>query len=735
MLQMLMHFNVISIKEILSNKLTMDYKSINLRKINKEDLIKSLLQGEFAVPSKKEKEEIQKKIEIIDERGDYLVVRNALILGIYFETENTFSNIRKKGIFRYCNYIAKKCIILNLATELLEISQQLGCLSNNDFKYLKSIIHLSNLHQSYNKLQNIIIKEINSFQREYPERSLIKSLLSFVDYLFLSDYSPSSKTDPMKFDSRTKEEICSAVSYIIYFTTTIKTAVVADTNFVSEDYIKSGEIEHIIIAACLMSDFKEFEILVSNFNYECVETDGKLKIIPPKEDFEKSIRLGYIRREIQSYNDRINAEEAGSSLEDLVDEINSKGNFNFFQLTKTYNYHRYTVEMPEPVYKYIVDTFLKPNHLFKEEIIYLSHIFKEQLLNYDDLNKIKIVNDLSLMEFIKIRRIFYLFYLLFTKQIFKKEKVNTDILFRSLIPSYREDVFYNMIEKITTRENIRAYLEIVCWKPGMDRLFDLQYHPILFMNDHFLIPLSVLVTSNMIRNLFASEYKQNNVNLLTDGSNDALVEKLHKSFGKANIQSYKQISINKTDIDVIAIYENTLFVFECKQSLHPVSIFDLRTIFDYIKKAENQLDYITQELFNGNLAEILKSKYNIDLNKIKQIVPGIILNDRLFNGNVFKYPIRNIHEIENILERGTMRTDEGVFKLWKNDKLSLFDLVDYFSSENKLVKLFYDSFSFKPMTYRLIKQKLEVDSYYLDLEKAKIMLKVFTSSLVKIEQC
>jgi len=717
----------------------MNYKILNLRKIKKSDLIKSLTENDFDIPSNKEKKEIQDTIAESIENGIYLIARNALIIGIYFDFERTFFNIRRKGIFRYSKYTSKKCIVDSLASEVLDICEKLGYVSNDNIKYLKSIINLKNLQFSYNDIHKFILGEVKSFKNKYKGKSIIKSLLSYVDYLFLSNHYPESITDPMELTSRTKEEISSAVSYLIYFITEKNTLNITDTTYVSEEYIKSGEIGRIIIAACYVSDFREFEIMIDHFNYECIVVGDKLQIRPYSEDFEKSIRIGYIRNQLQYYNDILSAEDTEESsksvsIEELVDELNKQDEFNFFQYTETHNYPRYRVEIPEPIFEFIVERFFKPDLLFKEEIIYLAKVFKEQLLNPDDLKNIKIRDNLSIMDFIKIKRVFSLFYLLFTKQIYKKEKVDNEILLRSLIPVYPEKLFYNFIEKLTSTENIDTFLDIVCWEPGSDTLFDLQYHPILYFNNHFLIPLTILVNSNSIRNLFASEYKQNNKNLFTDGSIDALVEKLSSSFDKAGIQNFKQTSIPNTDVDLFAVFEDTLFLFECKHTLHPVSAFDLRTTYDYIKKAEKQLEYLNQEFSKGNLVKALEAKYKIDLTNIRNVVSCIVMSNRLFNGNVFKYPVRNINEIDNFLNRGTMRTNEGEFWLWQEEKLTLSDLLEYFSLESKLVKLLYDSVSARTLTYKLTDPPLIFDAYYMASEKAIPILNNFTSTLREFKQ-
>lgn len=710
----------------------MKLKDINLRKIDKAKLIEGLLTKEIESPSKKELKEIQKLMADSIDKGIYMIARNALTIGIFFDFKTTFDNIHRKGLFRFSKYVLRKCIVKDLAVETLEIFNSLSIENVTEKNYLESIINFSIIHESYNELQKYIKEEINKFERNYKGKSLVKTLLSYTDFLFLSNHYPPSITDLTEISSRTKEDLCSAASYIIFTYSEIVKAKKIDTVFVAEEFIKSGEIGGMLIAACFISDFKEFEIMIDHFQYNCSLSGENLKIEPPFENFEKSIRLGYIRTELQSYNDRIDAEEA-VSMEQIVEEINKIEKFEFFQLTETHDYPRYRVELPEPVYDIIIDKFIKPDSLFKEEVIYLAQVFKEQLLTPADLKEIKVRDDLSLFEFIKIRRVFVIFYLFFAKEIYKKEKVESELLFRSLIPAYPEDTFYEFIEKLTSAENIDAFLDIVCWEPGSDILFDLQYHSILFFNNHFLIPLTVFVNSNSIRNLFASEHKQDNKGLLSDGTIDPLVDALNKSLSKAKINSYKQTPIPKSDIDLFAVYDDTIFIFECKHSLHPVSSFDLRTTHDYILKAEKQLDYVNDEFNNGTLISVLEKKHGIDLSGIKNIQSCIVLSNRLFNGNCFKYPVRNFNEIDNILNLGTMRTNEGEFWLWSENHLTLADLLEYFSLESKLVDLTINSLSKRTMIYPLANPKIEFDAYYMDSSVAIPKLNEFTSKLRKVE--
>ncbi len=81
---------------------------------------------------------------------------------------------------------------------------------------------------------------------------------------------------------------------------------------------------------------------------------------------------------------------------------------------------------------------------------------------------------------------------------------------------------------------------------------------------------------------------------MSDGKNDILSERLaqvfqHASWTAKHDLSYKHGGL-QGDIDVIAIEGDALFVFECKNSLHPCSTAELRTSLDHILHSQQQLD-------------------------------------------------------------------------------------------------------------------------------------------------
>ena len=707
----------------------MNILNINFKKVNTENLIEDISNKKIDVLSKKDAKELLSRFQRSMKTGDFISARNISIACVHLQIPFFFDIIKRRGIFRYSKYTNGKCIVKGIASEILKNCEKYNLFPSEE-RYLNSIINYSIVEDFYKAIDKVILMEIRAFEKKFPKNSFIKTLLVFTDYLFLSEYYPEDKGVISELTGRTKEEISSAVSYLIYFYTDRIKSQNINTQFVSEEFLKSGELTRLIISTCYGLDFREFEISIDHFNYYCIFDNEKLTINPPYENFEKAIRLGYIRTDLQKITDKIETYGA-LSFEKLIEDLNEL-DFDFFELTNDHNYERYRVKMPEPIFDKLVEYFILPDTLFEEEIIYLALTFKEQLLTFNDLENIQLKENLTLGEFLKIQRVFIIFYMFFAKGIYKKEKVETSILLRSLIPSFTEEDLYNLLKKVFPIEKIEDFLDIVCWDPSMDYIFDLQYHPILYFDNYFLIPLSVYTHSNSIRNVYASEYKRDNKALLSDGEIDPLVNSLVKSLNKAGIECYSQINIGSTDIDVVAIFEEVLFVFECKQSLLPVSTFDLRTTFDYVKKAEKQLDLIIKSFEDGNLIKHVELKKKSKIGNISKVHGAIILSNRLFNGNLFKYAVRNIHELTNMINNGKIRTDKGEFYLWPEKKLTPQFLIDYLGLENSVYNLLFNSLSKRTLIYSILKPNIEFSTYYLDIKSAVAKIEEFTDTLEKV---
>jgi hypothetical protein len=486
-----------------------------------------------------------------------------------------------------------------------------------------------------------------------------------------------------------------------------------------------------------MMELKELEMLIEAFDYKMIEVDiDKLKVIPPSEGFDKSIRLGYIRSELQvgyyfnEFKDDDEIDKA-KSMKDIIDVIHETIEDAIkFRYIEDFGYGRYVLEFPEDTIDALCDTVFKKNTLLQEDLIYLSVIFQEQLLTIEDIEKTMIRGAFSLQDFIHIRKFFYFILSLYQRQLYDRmNDIDQGALFRSIIPVFSEDVLYKLLSKITSRENIDTFLDLMCWDQGFENLFDIQYHPLLYIDGYFLFPLNIICKSNAIRNLYASEHKNNG--LLINRGIEPLSKELYDSFRRVGVPCLQNVNFPNGDIDIVAILDDGLFIFECKHTLHPVNVYDIRTSFDYIKKAESQLDKIKQEYENGSLKQIIERQLDTSLSHINTVSYSIVLSHKLFSGNIRKFPIRHIKELTNVIEEGRLKTNDGEYCIWKGSDMTARDLYDFLGTDNAILNIFYNSLSVKPLQYPLTMPTIDTDWYYLDSEIILPKLKTYVSSLKK----
>ena len=716
----------------------MDYKGINLRKIAPKLLLSEFSKGSLGTITSRDTKNLMALIEQSVDAGIYCVALNAILLGIKIDYNKTFSTIRKKGLLRYSKYNQKKCIISGLSNELLVLDRELKFLDDKEIKYLQSIVNLIGLSSSFAAIHRLIIEEVKRFSKKHKNQSLIKTLLAFSDFLFLTNHVPEDPSDKLSIKSRTKEEIAEAVSYLIFFISSRQEIKAQDTVFVAGEYITSGEIGRIIQPVCSMIELKEIEILIESFDYTCLSNGEKLKIIPPSEDFDKSIRLGYIRSELQigSYVDEalhIDIINSAASMESLIDAIHDGiGEDIKFYYKEDFGYGRYVLEFPEHIIDILAERIFKPNALFQEDLMYLSVIFKQQLLTIDNLENTIIRDDLTIKEFMNIRRLFSFLLSLYKKKLYKnKDSISTELLVKSIIPAYKEEQFYDLFGRITSLEKLDTFLNIMCWEQGTENLFDLQYNPLLYIDGLFLIPLNIFSTSNAIRNLYASEHK--NQGLLINGGLEPLSESLYSSFSRIGTPCLKNVEFSNGDVDVLAVVDNTLYIFECKHTLHPINVYDMRTTFDYIQKAELQLDKIKNEYEAGSLKMIIEAKLGISLEHIASVSYSIVLSNKLFSGNTRKYSVRHINELTNIIEEGRFKTNDGMFSIWQGDSMTSQDLDNFLGTNNAALNILYESLSVTTLSYPLTMPSIEMDWYYLKSEVLLPKVKVYTDSLRRMD--
>ena len=660
------------------------YQGINLRHTPLDKLSRLLKDGIILI-NKLAFKELQDIIEYSMTKPSFKDALSSLFLLFLSGNDEYIAKIKSSGVLRYSRYINRKCIIAPVLSELLNYEKAHSYLRNEDKEYLTSLLLLSGASISLNKAYITIRDFTYKNLRKYGYLEISKIVLAYVDYIFMStDYNQVPNPTDL-----TKEEIAEAASYILYYISS-KRDICPTKNlrviYNYEEFIIQNDIEHIIDCAWAILQIKEWEILTECFGYQFKEDHDGLLIEPPHIMLDKSIRLGYIRTELQYESCLYRAYSGiGSSAISIIDYATkvqeTLGNRFTFEYKEEFGFGRYVMKFPD----YVIDVFKKmiidSDKCFKEDVMYLSLLGREQLITYSDLEDISI-QGLSLKEFLKIKNIFIIIGQWLNENLKKNANNNLNLTYRSLIPILSKEAIKELLLQLTTEEKAQSFLDIISWSPQSERILDIQYNPFINMGDFYAMPLNILANSNSIRNLYALMHKSNE--LLSNGQDDPLIQIIKDAFNYSNKPCITNIKYSKGDIDIIAKIDNTLLVLECKNTLHPTSAHDMRTTWNHITKGQKQLRKIQTAIENKELDNLLENVFGTKSEDFESIYYAVIVSNRLFVGNFLSYPVRSSNDFVNLLHDGMIVTSNGEYCQWIGDSLSSRDIYNYFYNNSEL---------------------------------------------------
>lgn len=692
------------------------YQGINLRHTPLDKLSRLLKDGIILI-DKLAFKELHDIIEYSMTKPSFKDALSSLFLLFLSGNDEYIAKIKSSGVLRYSRYINRKCIIAPVLSELLNYEKAHSYLRNEDKEYLTSLLLLSGASISLNKAYITIRDFTYKNLRKYGYIEISKIVLAYVDYIFMStDYNQVPNPTDL-----TKEEIAEAASYILYYISSNRDICPTKNLRVIynyEEFIIQNDIEHIIDCAWAMLQIKEWEILTECFGYQFKEDHDGLLIEPPHIMLDKSIRLGYIRTELQYESCLYRAYSGiGSSAISIIDYATkvqeTLGNRFTFEYKEEFGFGRYVMKFPD----YVIDVFKKmiidSDKCFKEDVMYLSLLGREQLITSSDLEDISI-QGLSLKEFLKIKNIFIIIGQWLNENLKKNTNNNLNLTYRSLIPILSKEAIKELLLQLTTEEKAQSFLDIISWSPQSERILDIQYNPFINMGDFYAMPLNILANSNSIRNLYALMHKSNE--LLSNGQDDPLIQIIKDAFNYSNKPCITNIKYSKGDIDIIAKIDNTLLVLECKNTLHPTSAHDMRTTWNHITKGQKQLRKIQTAIENKELDNLLENVFGTKSKDFESIYYAVIVSNRLFVGNFLSYPVRSSNDFVNLLHDGMIVTSAGEYCQWVGDSLSARDIYNYFHNNLEL-KILEQSMIPVRFEYDFIQPTVFRDWYCLDKEE------------------
>lgn len=676
-------------------------------------------------------------------------ILKALIVYSLFEPDSCIKLARRKGIFRYSEGNGHASYYM---MELLRYKEIL-LFSENTISYLEDKLDNKWMEDYFVKSEKNLKKKISEhYQRRIRknvygnclETSLILELMSYLEMAFrMNIYSAHKKIINNQLSGNSlveysQEEVSEAISYLIYLN--YEMVPIRDDRILWLDtaYVNSSNIEELILEACKRNQLIDREFMIDYLGYLIKSEKNFVGIFDPTIEMEKNIRLGFIKGQMQEellYQNFEHMEDEMSLYNlaiRLVDEVGE----NLFILKDEHTIiKRYQFQFPRILLEKLFPMNESIPQLFVEEYEYVCLICKEQMISIEEFYSLQVTEHCTAVDVILFKRFITLFVIM-QNYLWKNKLIDEndlELMEKSAIPTFRESELLMLLTPfLGTEEKVKQLLELMTWN-GEEKL-DLQYTPILKLTERYFLAADVCVVSNSFRNIIVKARSRNNQRVNSDGRFNPLERACEECFKQvAYLFNYNrgltfEYEGMNGEIDFLAWTDSSFYIFECKNAIVPADIFELRTTFEYMEKAEQQLNFSQRALMDIEFRKKYFKNWNIsDAEKAREISTCILLGNRLFSSySMGKHPVRYIYELNMILNIGEIKSELGTWRYWKNETFSEEDLKLFLSKEDMLSKSLLEAMQEYHIYITLMKKRVEYTTFcFNSFEAAKIKDKYF----------
>ena len=658
-------------------------------------------------------------------------VLKAICLYTIWNPKESILYARKKGVFRYRIGNYKKNYSYYYLENLIKLQSVLSY-SKGSEKYLQMKLNCKWMYDFYVKTEEKIYKKVQEHHERRirknvfgnkVETSLFKELMVYMEILYvwtnLDDQEIHGNRDVLA--SYTKEEIGEGISYLISIYDDI-IGIKEDGNYWIDSYfIIDKKIEELILLACKVLQLQEWELLIDYFDYE-ITSQGNNWTIKCNSNLEKSIRMGYAKTAMQSQvflTDLIKKEEI-PTLEEVSNMCIKELESTIIKKTGTGKFCRYRMEIPAPLVEMLKKNS-KGYELFKEEFIALNYMGKEMVTESEVFIRKKVTEHANMGDVLLMQRFFLLVYYIY-KQVLIQEK-DKHIIARTLCPVFEYENLCMLINKIVGDEKKTKEL-IDLFTYNKETKLDLQYTPILRAGKKVYFSTSIIAMSDMLRNAISYSYMIKNQIVNNDNGIEPMVQYCVAAFEnseeKCSVFSNRNFKYqgNNGEIDVLVITDTYILIIECKAPITPTSTFEMRSEYEHLLKAEKQLNLSKKAFSDKGFRNNYLHGLGIEERK-REILTCILLGNRIFSCYTgLEHPIRCFHELDMILNCGVSQGTLGTWRLWKKEKYTSEDLMEFLSEKNSFVSKLQEALTSRTETMKCNGKTIKYETFLYDLIKA-----------------
>lgn len=595
---------------------------------------------------------------------------------------------RRTGSFRASKYKFQTGPLVQIASALLDDAAVLK-IDERDCHYLKSVINFLSLGPDASALRVELLKELRKHKQ-----TAIKSCMVLVDRRFrpaASDFQTEDEGlaehwgDPEYFSREKQAEALSLLTTMMHEVMPLNESM---TIFVDENAIRDGRCEAMLLAANRLNELREAEILLDCFPYQAEKVPGGILISATEDRFEQSVRLGYIQTDMQQRVRHMAEQRDADVIQSLRDHAKE-----FYSHLSNYLIRR----TREPLDRYVLKIPLAPfftdvindPRLYREELGYLLSMAIDAFNEMEWLETKNVAPSITVRDLMKAQRIFTFLATVFFEALDQPDPEGNALDMRSRLPVFTAASIHMTLCIFFSEEQAKQLLELLSFDPRAGGHFDLQYTPMLRFGSIYLLPMGVLTCSDLVRGVL---YRLSNRLLPEDGSDpmqDSLAKTLISQGFKVACGVKRTVDGRHLEVDILAMLNGHLIVFECKNSFHPCSPQEMRTNHDHILKGGKQLSRALTWLQTPGVQEFLFKTLGWPAQQAASVQTCVVTANRIFNGyNVEGHPVRQAHEMHNFLNEGRLRLSTGEFRLWSAEKFNISDFIKYLSSNSYLQDFF-----------------------------------------------
>ena len=635
--------------------------------------------------------------------------------------KDAIGKIRRDGTFRASKYAFKNSALKKVIDTAISLSQGTD-LPQEKLQYLTSVQALQSIVPEVRRLHAGLIKRMSG-RRKF----LLKTLLAVVDGRFSRPNPADIESDPRNISHWGAEEIAEGFSYIVHLAQENPSGAHYDWLLTDINIANPLECtyESLLVDAIHIRKYCDLELELDGLPYKVKQMGNDLHVDSINPTLEQSIRLGFIQHENQASSRVLELNlarkaqgRADATFKKVCDGIFESGFKEHIEL-KTFPRERLTVPFV------LAREFFGPiadDSVYDDEAVELLGIQIDGFTGPLNPMPTKIYGDITVGDIVKVQRFFRFLSNMINRKCDEIEdsQHREEVRVASIISVLKRTDLAHLFELILTAEKAEPLIELLTLKEK--KVIDIQYAPLIENGEYIIIPPSIAGLSNLVRNCTV----YNRLGKTFAPTDDPMVQAIVASLEDANFLTRAEFNLdkrgsNKLEADIICWRESKLFVFECKNFFHPTGSHELRTGYEHLKTAADQLTERRNWLIDKDNQRELFKRLNWNVTPTDEIYTGIITASRVFNGySIQGHPIRQGNEFTNVVESGFMRKSNGgnweEWSFWAGDEFHANDLVEYLEGRS-IIKRQLDELEpyFEDLLFGT--KRLRFRRYFLDLRR------------------